>query len=49
MDMFWEDGIQKLAHGFVIEGNQESEGMCRALKGESNWMVYCVRVDLSKV
>ena len=49
MGIFWEDGIQKLAHGYVIVGNEESEGLCRSLGGRSDWEVYWLRVDLSKV
>ena len=49
MDMFWEEGLPKLAHGYVIVGNEESSGMCRSLGGKSNWECYWLRVDLSKV
>lgn len=49
MGLFWEDGVTKWAHGYVIRGNKESEGMCRSLNGSSDWDVYWVRVDLSRV
>ena len=49
MDMFWENGVEKLAHGYVIAGNKESEGMCRSLGGKSDWEVDWIRVDLSLV
>lgn len=49
MDGFWEEGLRRLAHGYVIDGNKESEGMCRSLGGRSEWMCYWVRVDLGLV
>jgi ribosomal protein S18 acetylase RimI-like enzyme len=49
LDMFWEHGMDRLAHGYVIAGNKESEGMCRSLDGKSDWEVYWIRVDLSLV
>ena len=49
MGLFWEEGLTKWAHGYVIRGNKESEGMCRSLKGRSDWDVYWVRVDLAAV
>jgi ribosomal protein S18 acetylase RimI-like enzyme len=49
MDLFWEDGMKKLAHGYVIVGNKESEGMCRSLGGKSDWEVYWLRLDLTQV
>ena len=48
MDMFWEPGMPKLAHGYVINGNKESEMMCRSLGGRADWQVYWLRVDLVK-
>lgn len=47
MGLFWEEGLTKWAHGNVIRGNKESEGMCRSLGGQSNWDVFWVRVDLN--
>jgi GNAT superfamily N-acetyltransferase len=49
MDLFWEDGHSRQAHGYVIDGNKESEGMCRSLGGSSRWQVYWLRVDLQLV
>lgn len=49
MGMFWERGLTKWTHGYVIRGNKESEGMCRSLGGRSEWDVYWVRVDLGAV
>ena len=49
MGLFWAEGVEKLAHGYVINGNAESEGMCRSLGGRSDWEVYWVRVDLGEV
>lgn len=46
MGRFWEEGVPRLAHGYVIDGNKESEGMCRSLGGVSEWQVYWLRVDL---
>jgi ribosomal protein S18 acetylase RimI-like enzyme len=48
MDMFWEEGIEKLGFGYVIIGNDASAGMCRSLGGKADWEVYWIRVDLSK-
>lgn len=49
MDAFGEEGQARLAYGYVIDGNRESEGMCRSLGGKSDWMCYWVRVDLGIV
>jgi len=49
MDKFWEEGVARLAHGYVIDGNKESEGMCTSLGGVSGWQVYWLRVDLGGV
>ncbi|KAF2482622.1 hypothetical protein BDY17DRAFT_311070 [Neohortaea acidophila] len=49
MERFQEDGLPRWAHGYVIVGNQESEGMCRSLGGKSGWEVYWLRVDLGLV
>ena len=49
MNLFWEDGMERLAHGYVIVGNKESEGMCRSLGGKSDWEVYWLRLDLEQV
>lgn len=42
-------GRPRLAHGYVIAGNEESEGMCRSLGGRRGWDVYWLRVDLGLV
>lgn len=49
MGSFWEEGMKRLAYGFVIVGNKESEGMCRSLGGKSDWLAYWLRVDLSRL
>ena len=49
MGMFSEHGVHRLAHGHVIVGNRESEGMCRSLGGKSDWEVVWLRVDLSLI
>ena len=49
MGMFWEEGMQRLAHGYVIVGNKESERMCRSLGGKNEWEVSWLRVDLGRV
>jgi len=46
MQGLWEPEQIHYAYGFVIKGNEESEGMCRSLGGVSGWMVYWLRVDL---
>lgn len=49
MDGFWQDGVKEIAHGYVIVGNKESEGMCRSLGGTSGWQTFWLRVDLGQV
>jgi len=44
-----EKGTVRWAHGYVVEGNERSEGMCRSLGGRSHWLCYWLRVDLGKV
>jgi len=48
MVSFHGKGMPKVAHGYVIVGNKQSEGMCRSLGGKSDWECYWLRVDLSK-
>lgn len=48
MQRFWEDGVQRLAHGYVVMGNDASEGMMRGLGGRDMWKCYWLRVDLEK-
>ena len=49
MDNFWQDGIERLAQGYVIVGNEASAGMCRALGGRAEWEVYWIRVDVNQI
>ncbi|KAK6402526.1 hypothetical protein LTR95_019062, partial [Oleoguttula sp. CCFEE 5521] len=49
MGLFFADGMEKLAQGYVIVGNEASKGMCESLGGKAEWTVYWVRVDLGKV
>jgi hypothetical protein len=48
---FWdgEDGMERLAHGNVLVGNEASAGMCRNLGGEDVGRVCWVCVDLERV
>lgn len=46
MEVFWEDGVEKLAHGNVAVGNGKSAGMCRSLGGVDVGEVFWVRVDV---
>ncbi|GAB1744113.1 hypothetical protein NU219Hw_g1273t1 [Hortaea werneckii] len=48
MQRFWEEGVQRLAHGYVVVGNKASEGMMRGLGGMDMWKCYWLRVDLEK-
>ncbi|KAI7151615.1 hypothetical protein KC316_g15148 [Hortaea werneckii] len=48
MQRFWEEGVQRLAHGYVVLGNKASEGMMRSLGGIDMWKCYWLRVDLEK-
>ncbi|KAI6874928.1 hypothetical protein KC338_g1065 [Hortaea werneckii] len=48
MQRFWEDGVQRLAHGYVVMGNKASEGMMKSLGGIDTWKCYWLRVDLEK-
>nr|OQO30562.1 hypothetical protein B0A51_01188 [Rachicladosporium sp. CCFEE 5018] len=49
MGLFFADGMEKLAQGYVIVGNEASKGMCESLGGMAEWTVYWVRVNLGKV
>jgi hypothetical protein len=46
MEIFWEEGVERLAHGNVAVGNEASAGMCRRLGGENIGAVFWVKVDL---
>ncbi|KAI7277430.1 hypothetical protein KC345_g6616 [Hortaea werneckii] len=48
MQRFWEDGVQRLAHGYVVMGNKASERMMKSLGGIDTWKCYWLRVDLEK-
>lgn len=49
MPELWEDGVEEWAHGYVIEGNMASCGVCEAVGGKRGWYAYWVRVDLGSV
>ena len=49
MEQFWELGVRRLAHGYVLVGNEASSRMCESLGGRSNWEVIWVRMDLGSV
>lgn len=49
MPELWEDGVEQWAHGYVIEGNKASCGVCEAVGGKSGWTAFWVRVDLGSV
>lgn len=44
MGRFWEDGVEKLAHGNVLVGNSASAGMCEALGAVEGSVVFWVGV-----
>ena len=49
MYRFWDDdGGKRIAHGYVMDGNEASANMCRSLGGKDRWRTYWVRVDLGK-
>ncbi|SMR54856.1 unnamed protein product [Zymoseptoria tritici ST99CH_3D1] len=49
MERLWEEGVKRWAHGYVVEGNVASEGLCRSLGGRKVWDAFWVRVDLNAV
>ncbi|KAF2161952.1 hypothetical protein M409DRAFT_69461 [Zasmidium cellare ATCC 36951] len=49
MGRFWEDGVPRFAHDYVIKGNTASVGVGSSIGGRSDWDVYWVRVDLSVI
>lgn len=49
MEALWEDGVDKMAHGYVVEGNTASSAVCTSLGGKNKWDAYWIRVDLEKV
>ncbi|KAF2719910.1 hypothetical protein K431DRAFT_304729 [Polychaeton citri CBS 116435] len=53
MDRFFEDdkarGVTRMAHANVINGNEQSVGVCKSVGGRSDWNVYWLRIDLEKV
>ncbi|KJX94255.1 acetyltransferase like protein [Zymoseptoria brevis] len=46
MEGLWEVGVKRWTHGYVVEGNVASEGLCRRLGGRKVWDAFWVRVDL---
>lgn len=46
MGRFWEEGVQRVAHGNVVVGNEASAAMCGRLGGREGEWVYWVMVDL---
>jgi hypothetical protein len=46
MSQFWEEGVERFAHGNVAVGNEASARMCRQLGGRDVGEVFWVRVDL---
>ncbi|KAF2835539.1 hypothetical protein M501DRAFT_941887, partial [Patellaria atrata CBS 101060] len=40
---------RRWCHADVLVGNEEGEGVVRALGGREGWVVYWVRVDLGEV
>lgn len=49
MDIFWEDGMPRLAHDYVIKGNTASVGVSESIGGRSEWDAHWVRVDLDMI
>lgn len=47
MGMFWEEGVEMVAHGNVAVGNGASAGMCRRLGGRDIGEVFWMKVDLN--
>lgn len=47
MGVFWEEGVEKLAHGNVAVGNEASATMCRRLGGQDIGEAFWVRVDMN--
>ncbi|KAM0712337.1 hypothetical protein Q7P37_011432 [Cladosporium fusiforme] len=48
MERFWEQGLDRVAHGNVMVGNRASASMCKSLGGRDIGEVYWLRVDLDK-
>lgn len=49
MSELWEDDVEEWAHGYVIEGNKASCGVCEAVGGRREWNAFWVRIDLGAV
>ncbi|KAK4499048.1 hypothetical protein PRZ48_009560 [Zasmidium cellare] len=49
MERFWEEGVPRIAHDYIIKGNMASVGVSNSIGGKSDWDVYWVRVDLSVI
>lgn len=48
MGRFWEEGVERVAHGNVMVGNEASAKMCMSLGGRDIGEVYWLRVDLER-
>lgn len=46
MDLFWEEGVERVAHDYVIKGNEASVGVSKSMGGKSEWEVFWCRMDL---
>lgn len=49
METLWEDDVEKMAHGYVILGNNASSAVCTSLSGRNGWKAYWIRVDFERV
>lgn len=49
METLWEEGIDKMAHGYVVNGNDASSSVCKSLNGRHSWEAYWIRVNLERV
>lgn len=49
MEALWEDGVDKMAHGYVVVGNDASSAVSTSLGGKNGWLAYWIRVNLEKV
>lgn len=49
MGVFWEEGLPRLAHDYVIKGNVASVGVSNSMGGRSEWDSYWLRVALGGI
>lgn len=49
MEELWEGRVDKMAHGYVVVGNDASSAVSQSLGGKSGWLAYWIRVNLEKV